>query len=98
MIGQMMTKFSGVVAIGVILLAASAAVAQDLPAGRGKDKVIQACGTCHEINRVTNQRRTKAHWAETVDDMVARGAQVAEPDFDDVVAYLSTNFSPATKP
>lgn len=92
-----MRKSLGVVVAFVALSSANVAPAQEaaLPEGRGKDKVVKACGTCHEINRVTNQRRTKAHWAETVDDMVARGAQVEEPDFDDVVAYLSTNFSPA---
>jgi competence protein ComEA len=78
----------------VLALSSSAgAQAPDLPEGRGKEQVMNACASCHEIARVTAQRRSKAQWHETVDDMIARGAQVADADYDDVIAYLSTHFS-----
>lgn len=92
------------IALAVFVTAMPAtAQTDDLPEGRGKDKVLQACGGCHELARVTAQRRSKAHWNETVDDMIARGAQVADVDYDDVVAYLGKNFglavnSSAAKP
>ena len=81
------------------LLVSSSAMAQDagLPEDRGKAPMIKACGGCHEINRVTAVRRSEAEWKETVDDMIARGAQVADPDYDDVIAYLGTHFNPAVK-
>lgn len=83
---------------GAVLVSGAAAAQESiLPEGRGKAQVMKACGTCHEINRVTAVRRSKGEWKETVDDMIARGAQVADPDYDDVVAYLATHFNPSIK-
>lgn len=80
-----------------ILIIGTAASAQEhgIPDGPGKDKVVAACAGCHEISRVSIERRTKAHWQQTVDDMIARGAPVDDDaDYDVVVAYLAKNFSP----
>jgi cytochrome c2 len=84
-----------IVSFAAVLALSSAVDARetDFPEGRGKEQVINACASCHEISRVTAQRRSKAQWHETVDDMIARGAQVADADYDDVIAYLSTHFS-----
>jgi len=86
---QFIVSFASVLALS----SATDAQTADLPDGRGKEQVMNACASCHEIARVTAQRRSKAQWHETVDDMIARGAQVADADYDDVIAYLSTHFS-----
>lgn len=79
----------------LVLSSAAGAQAPGLPDGRGKAPIVSACSGCHEIARVTAQRRSKAQWRETVDDMIARGAQVADADYDDVIAYLGTHFGTA---
>ena len=80
---------------GAIALA-GVGVAQDvqLPEGQGKDKLMAACTACHGLDQVTSQRRPSAQWASTVDQMIARGAQVTDEDYPVVVEYLSKNFAP----
>jgi hypothetical protein len=74
--------------------------AQDpaLPEGPGKAQISTACTVCHAITQVTSQRRTKAEWADTVDQMIARGAQVSDADYKIIVDYLGKNFAPETAP
>lgn len=81
---------------GAIALA-GAGFAQDavLPDGPGKDKLMEACTACHGIDQVTGQRRPKEGWVETVDLMIARGAQLSGDDYPVVVEYLTSHFAPA---
>lgn len=67
----------------------------DLPDGPGKDKVAAACSTCHAITQVTSQARTAPQWADTVDQMISRGAPVSEEDYPIIVDYLGKHFAPA---
>ena len=82
-------------AIGAAMTA-GAALAQDaaLPDGPGKQQLLKSCTACHAINQVTEQRKTQAEWSDTVDQMISRGAQVADPDYPVIVAYLSKNLGP----
>ena len=76
---------------------AGAGLAQEpgLPDGPGKDKIMEACTACHAITEVTNQRRAAPAWADTVDQMIARGAQVSDADYPVIVEYLGKHFAPA---
>jgi len=80
---------------GVVLLAcfaAAAATQSDLPDGEGKAQVQKACIACHDLSPVTGSRMSAERWAATVGDMVSRGANVSDDDFDVVVNYLAKNF------
>jgi cytochrome c5 len=69
-----------------------------LPEGPGKAVVERMCTACHGLNVVTAQRMTKQHWADQVDDMVARGAIGSDADIRQVVEYLSRNFGKGEPP
>jgi len=73
----------------------TSAAAQSLPAGPGKAEFERICGACHSTLTVTQERMTPAGWAETVNDMVARGAPGSQGDINKIITYLSTNFSSA---
>src|SRR5579862_5906969 len=58
---------------------------------------------CHGVDLVTKQRQSADGWAAVVDDMVNRGAQGTDDEFEMVINYLSKNFAPlpgseSTKP
>jgi len=66
--------------------------AQDLPAGDGKELVMNVCSACHELTRITSKKRTKEEWSDTVDKMAKNGAKASEEEFDKIVAYLAKYF------
>jgi competence protein ComEA len=74
------------------------AMAQDLPAGEGRDIVKEQCGSCHALKVVTAKKATKAEWARVVDQMISRGAEIEDQDVETVVRYLSKNFGPEATP
>ena len=65
----------------------------EFPAGPGQAVVRAACAPCHAITVVTSARKSETEWANTVDAMITRGAQVADEDYDAIVDYLARNFS-----
>jgi len=73
-------------------LAQSQAVAQDLPAGKGKELVENICAACHGVDVITSQKNTAQGWSSTVDDMVSRGAGGTEDELKTIVEYLTKNF------
>ena len=83
--------------IGIFVLASaalflSAADGDDLPEGEGKEVVETACVACHGLAQVTSARYSKKFWESLVDDMITRGADVADDDVPVLVNYLSRNF------
>ena len=80
--------------LGVGLFYAAPAGAQGFPDGPGKAIVQEACSVCHETELITNARRSKAEWTETVQDMVSRGAPLKEGEREIVIEYLAANFGP----
>jgi alcohol dehydrogenase (cytochrome c) len=63
-----------------------------LPQGPGRAVTERMCTSCHGVEQFTGMRMTKQRWAQTVDDMVARGAQGSDADINQVVQYLTDNF------
>jgi alcohol dehydrogenase (cytochrome c) len=80
-------------AMALCMTAATSAFAQDIADGPGKAEFERTCSACHSTEIVVWQRMTPAGWAETVNDMVARGAPGSQEDFNKIITYLSTNFS-----
>lgn len=85
-------KLPGLALILTALLLAALVQAQDLPEGPGKDLVMKVCTVCHELTRITNKKKTKEEWSDTVDKMAARGAMASDEEFEMIVAYLAKNF------
>jgi competence ComEA-like helix-hairpin-helix protein len=75
-------------------LTAHAQTGQQLPEGKGKAQFIQICSQCHGLEMVTKHRNTADGWSAVIDDMVSRGAQGTDDDFDLVIKYLAANFGP----
>jgi competence ComEA-like helix-hairpin-helix protein len=65
-----------------------------LPEGKGKAQFMRVCGDCHGVNVVIKTTNSPEGWAAVVDDMVSRGAQGTQDDFDLVSKYLAANFGP----
>ena len=79
----------------VLGAAAFLAQAQDsLPEGKGKAEFTRICSQCHSTVVVTKLRNTEDGWSGVVDDMVSRGAQGTDDEFNRVVKYLAANFGP----
>lgn len=73
-------------------LSAQAQTRQALPEGKGKAQFMQTCSQCHGLEMVTKQRNTADGWSAVIDDMVSRGAQGTDDDFDLIIKYLAANF------
>jgi competence protein ComEA len=67
-------------------------VAQSMPEGPGKAVTERMCKPCHGLENIVREKRTKDRWAETVDDMVSRGAQGTDAEIDQVIDYLAAHF------
>ena len=76
------------------LFVSSAANAQDLPAGPGKDAVEKVCTTCHGLEAIVTLQGNKDIWQSVVDDMKGRGADGSNEDFTAIVNYLGKYFGP----
>lgn len=60
--------------------------------------VNKVCGSCHPVETATAQRRNRAQWQESIDQMVARGAKGTPEEFTAVLDYLVRNHGPAAAP
>ena len=73
-------------------LAAPFLSAQSLPDGDGKAVMQKICNACHEAEVVIGMKQTKEGWAATIDEMVSRGAEGSDAEFDKIIEYLAKNF------
>ena len=69
-----------------------------LPDGPGKALVERTCKKCHTIETITRARLTPERWGEVVDDMISRGAEGTDEEFDQMVEYLAKNFGRGKAP
>lgn len=64
-----------------------------LPEGETAALVRTSCsGTCHNLEVISSQKRTRAEWVRILDAMAARGARVPEGQSAAVVDYLARHF------
>lgn len=82
---------TGILPIATLLLG-SQDKAQQAQEEKGKALVERSCVSCHEMDTVIAERRTRADWEQTVADMVSRGAEGTDQEMAEVVAYLTKNF------
>jgi competence ComEA-like helix-hairpin-helix protein len=72
-----------------LILSASILCAQN-----GKDAFQQVCSKCHPVEQAIAKRHSKAGWEHTIDDMVTKGAEATDTQFDAIIAYLAENYGP----
>lgn len=72
--------------------------ANSLPDGEGKGLVLGTCTQCHSLSSTALQRKTAFEWHRTVNDMVARGAQLQPAEIPIVAAYLASSFGSGSPP
>jgi mono/diheme cytochrome c family protein len=87
-----------VMVLAPVLYLAFFAATPPLPPGKGKAIVQRSCKGCHALKVVTRKRATKEQWKVLVDQMITRGAEVEDEEFDTLLAYLSRNFGPMKNP
>lgn len=69
-----------------------------LPEGQGKAILENRCAGCHDLELVTKKRLSKEEWTNTINVMVASGAEVPESEMTVLVDYLTKNFGPDGPP
>ena len=63
-----------------------------LPDGAGKEETQRVCKGCHELERSVSPRQDRDGWQQTMDKMVALGAEVTEKDYNAILDYLVKNY------
>jgi mono/diheme cytochrome c family protein len=63
----------------------------------GKALFERICTKCHGLAATVRQRNSRERWAAVVDDMISRGAEGTDGEFEKVFDYLVKNFGPRTK-
>jgi len=78
--------------------APSAADANLLPDGPGKDLVMKKCTSCHNVRNVISHHGNADDWAQEVAKMIGRGATISDDDANTIVDYLSDHYGPSSQP
>lgn len=63
----------------------------------GKAVFESVCSNCHELAIATDQRKSRADWADTVDKMIGHGAPLTSEQAAQVVDYLAKHYGPDSK-
>jgi mono/diheme cytochrome c family protein len=58
----------------------------------GQALMQERCSACHSVNRVTSAQKTADQWKQTVDRMIARGAQLSSQEEQTLVDYLAQTY------
>lgn len=83
--------------VGLLTSVSWLAKAADLPAGEGRDLLVQQCSGCHDLSMVLGDRHTEADWSHVVANMVDAGAELNDAQFTTLVKYLAKNLGPEDK-
>ncbi len=66
----------------------------EAPAQDGALLLETRCSTCHTADRAKQSTKTADEWAETVDRMIGKGAQLTDAEKTTLVEYLTENYGP----
>ena len=65
---------------------------QTLPEGEGKVTVENLCAArCHMAATILRAKRTPTGWERVIDQMIERGAEVSDQEYDIIFQYLTTH-------
>src|SRR5665213_1004008 len=81
-------------AICILALMATPVFCADgpLPEGKGKDVVVNACSSCHSVDRIAALRLSEEGWRNTLRQMIENGASLNPEDINPIIGYLVANF------
>jgi hypothetical protein len=65
-----------------------------LPPGDGQQETKELCSNCHNLQKIVQSRKTPQEWERSVNDMLARGAQIFPDEAEKITKYLSASFPP----
>ena len=65
-----------------------------LPAGDGRQTLLDSCASCHNLKVVVDARKSRAGWSKAINDMVQRGAQLFPEEIEPLTAYLFKFYGP----
>ena len=65
-----------------------------LPDGPNRDLVSAACGSCHDLEMVAINGRSRENWNVTIDEMTGYGMRLTPADRALVLDYLATYVPP----
>lgn len=70
-------------------------LAQEFPAGEGRELLFFACTQCHGLDHISapHKKLTAEEWEIYVYDMVAKGANLDKDEMELVKSYLVENFA-----
>ena len=69
--------------------------AQDVfPETTGKAALMRVCSNCHTAENVIQTLRTRQEWSDVIDQMARFGAEASDQEFEQILTYLATHFSP----
>jgi len=74
--------------------AAAPVAAQQLDQQRGERLLNASCADCHDLRPIETEAKDREGWNETVQNMLQRGATVADADIPVLVDYLAEHFGP----
>jgi DNA uptake protein ComE-like DNA-binding protein len=72
-------------------------LAAPVTAQEGTNVLERHCTKCHKLTATLRQRNSRDKWSAIVDDMVARGAEMTDPEIEEVIAYLAKTQGPRVK-
>ncbi len=73
------------------------AAAGTLPEGPGKALVESRCTFCHDLERVTEPKRTGEDWKIIVRNMIERGITATPEEVQTITSYLAAHFGKDSK-
>ena len=82
----------GVLACAAWVIGLKAAAPQ-LPDGPGKAATQKVCSGCHAAEIVLGRHETRERWEEIVSNMVDKGANGTDDEFNAIIDYLAANFA-----
>jgi len=68
-------------------------LASVFPPGKGREKVLATCGSCHALVCVTRGQRTAERWENIKAGHRDKLTDAGAADVDEMFAYLKTNFN-----
>jgi cytochrome c5 len=88
-------RFWAAVALaGLTIPGVAARGAQDAAPDKGEQLQNAACLGCHDLRPIQTASYDKAGWAMVVSTMIAKGAEVKDPDKPVLIDFLTRNHGP----
>ena len=79
--------------IGIFLVSCGSSNTASSSSGTdGQSLMQERCSVCHSTSRITSAHKTAAEWTNTVQQMIAHGAQLNATEQQTLIDYLASNY------